>query len=195
MLAITAAALFVATIVLFCWLHAVNRSVHVVRDAVSLFGTGSTAGLFRIYGHLGTAAIALFAIAAYLRRPGPLPSIVAIGLVVLVVARVAVIAVPTDAKGQGTSLRGMFHLFLAVIVFAATYTVIANAAPLFAAMPLKAALDAMQLLCMLSLAGVVVTMLPPLKRLFGLFERAFLLSMLIWFELASMSFALRPVAG
>ena len=143
----------------------------------------------RAYAHLGTAGIALFSLQWYLQRPQQLTPVVAASLIVLLVARLAVAAVPTDAKGQPSSGRGRVHLALAITVFTATYTTIENATPAFASRPFSTPLLALRWLCMGCLAAVVVTMLLPRKRLFGLAERGFLLSALSWFLVSSLSLA------
>lgn len=189
MLAQAAAVLLAAAIGLLFWLHWAEPTLSPLHDAVSLYGAAASAAVFRAYAHLGTAGIALFSLQWYLQRPQQLTPVVAASLIVLLVARLAVAAVPTDAKGQPSSGRGRVHLALAITVFTATYTTIENATPAFASRPFSTPLLALRWLCMGCLAAVVVTMLLPRKRLFGLAERGFLLSALSWFLVSSLSLA------
>jgi hypothetical protein len=46
-------------------------------------------------------------------------------------------------------------------------------------------LDGLSLLATAALAGVCATMWRPLRRVFGLVERVFLLTVLVWFAVAS----------
>lgn len=194
MLACAAALLLAMAIGLLGWLHRAAPEHHPLHDAVSLYGAGVSAAGFRLYVHLGTAGIALFTWLVHLQRNAAVPPVVVFSLVVLLAARVAIAAVPTDAKGEKSSARGRAHLALAVIVFAAGYTALDNATPSFAALPFFAALSVLRWVCAGSLVAVVATMLLPGKRYFGLAERGFLVSMLLWFLVASLSLFGAPSA-
>ncbi|MFT3720001.1 DUF998 domain-containing protein [Pseudorhodoferax sp.] len=187
MLSIGSAVLYAVAIVMLACLHGQDRGVHWASDPVSNHALGAWRGVFNMYGYIGTAGALLLLAQFASDRSTQLPAVVPIAMVVLVVSRVLVLWVPTDQPGESTR-SGKLHLVFAIASFAAAYTAIANAtAALAHGAPawLAAGLASVRWLAMVSLTGVVVTMLPKLKRAFGAFERAFLFSTMLWFLLAS----------
>jgi hypothetical protein len=180
---------------MFFRLHAVDRSVDWVRDPVSHYAVGPRGRLFRTYGNVGTAAAALLACQIFFSRGPALPDIVLASLLLMVAARIGVIAIPTDAKGQASTRRGRIHLVLAIVSFAATYTAIANATPPLAEHAAYPALQGLRIVAMVALAGVVAGVSPLARRWFGLAERVFLLSTMLWFIVANIALVTtRPAA-
>lgn len=110
------------------------------------------------------------------------------------VARLGVALVPTDLEGQPRTAAGRLHLVLAVLSFALLYTAIDNATPLMTARAggvIAAALPLLRWTAAASLAALVLCLLaPPLRGLFGLAERAFLIATPLWMLLASLALAL-----
>lgn len=190
-LSVLSAALYVLAIALFGLLHRRVPEASWLRDAVSDYGVGPAAGLFRGYGHVGTAAAALLAIQFALSSAPGIPRAAVVAMILTPLLRMGVTLVPTDPPGAGTSARGRLHLVFAIATFAATYTAIANATSVLAAAAqggLAVILSGLYAVATLALIGVVMTMLPPLKRVFGLFERVFLLSTMLWFLAANVVF-------
>lgn len=189
MLPVASALLYLVALAMFLRLHVRDRSVDWVRDPVSYYGIGKVPRYFRVYGHIGTAGAALLTIQFFTATAPAFPVTVLLSMALLILFRVGVFAVPADSRNQPASLSGRIHLLFAIAAFAATYTAIANATPYFADARAFAFLVACRYTAMLGLACVVVTMFSPLKRFFGLAERAFLFSTMVWFLLASASFA------
>lgn len=177
--------LYVAALAMFASLHWLDRSVHWLHDPVSQYITGKHAALFRWYGHIGTAAALLLTIQLFRAAFPVFAPRVLVSMVLLVVFRIGVVLVLTDAKHARTTAKGRLHLLLAIATFAAAYTAIASATPAFATAPGPAFLIdflvAMRYLALASLTAVVLTMLPGLKGFFGLAERIFLVATQLWF--------------
>ena len=192
--ALVSATRYLVAIAQLIHLHSADRAVHWVRDPVSNYGVGPAARLFRRYAHIGTVAAGLMAIAFFSSSSPAFPPAVFVSLGILVLARLGVVAVPTDAKGAAPSARGRLHLVLAIALIAATYNVVASATPLLGGTAMSPGLQICHDLVLGGLIAVVVTMIPPLKRWFGLAERIFLLSTMAWFVLAGVALAL-PAGG
>lgn len=187
------AALYVIAIALFVRLHRRVPEVDWLCDAVSNYGVSPAAGLFRAYSHVSTLAATLLAVQFALSSAPGIPRAAVVAMVLTPLLRVGVTLVPTDLPGVATSARGRLHLVFAIATFAASYTAIANATPVLAAAApgwLAAILSGLYIVATLALVGVVATMLPALKRVFGLFERVFLLSTMLWFLAANAAFML-----
>lgn len=192
------AMLYMVAIAMFASLHRRAPETSWVRDAVSDYGVGPAARYFRIYGHVGTLAAALLATQFALSKSPEIPRVAVVSMFLLFAFRIGVFVVPTDKPDAPASTAGRVHLLFAIASFAATYTAIANASPALAtAAPawLSAIMSGGRFTAMVSLAGVVATMLPPLKKVFGLMERVFLLSSMLWFLAANVLFLLAASAA
>lgn len=181
------AGLYLLALVLFCALHASDRDVHWLSDPVSNYAVGPSGGLFRFYGHLGTVGAALLGILMARSVAPAFPSSVIASMAGVVLARIAVVLVPTDPKGQAPTRRGRLHLLLAIALFTLTWMAISDATPVLAASAWAPWLGGLRQVAMVSLALVVVTMLPPAKPFFGLVERVFLVATMAWFLVAALA--------
>lgn len=187
-----AVAAYLTATALFIGLHVSNRDYNVVTHAVSDYGVGSSATLFRLYvwsGNVGALALAyLFRLPA---QPRFAPA-TALCLALMVVARIGVAFVPTDLEGSRRTAGGVLHYLFAVLTFALAYVVIDNATPALTARGgpdgLHFLLSAARYTAAGSLGGVVLAMFGPLRRVFGLTERLFISSTLVWFLAASLTF-------
>jgi hypothetical protein len=183
-----------AALVLLVALHVVERERNPLRAAVSDYGTGKAAWLFRIYGAAGIIGAAALC-RAMLDYPGAVfPRAAAYCLGALAVLRLGVFAFRTDEGAFGRTREGLIHLAFAVLTFTLAYEVVSLGGPTALEItggPLRAAFAVLGWIVPVSLALVVVTMLPRLRACFGLAERAFLVSTLLWFGLL----ALRLFAG
>jgi len=185
--------LYVIALVMFANLHQRASDTNWLRDPVSNYGVSRARAYFRIYGHVGTAAAVLLAIQFALTTTAKIQRVAVVCMGLLLLLRVGVIHVPTDRPGMAKSTMGRVHLLFAIATFAVTYIAVASATPALDAVApawLAVVLSYTRIAAMLSLVGVVVTMLAPLRRVFGLTERAFLLTTMLWFLAANVEFLL-----
>lgn len=162
---------------------ALNRSgrYSVLSHAVSDYGVGPTKPLFAKSGIAGIVAAACLALALWLDGRFPVKGIwFLVGMAVL---RVGVIRFPTSLEGEALGRDGRLHYLFAIASFALLYMGIDALHPvvmtLLSGIPAMA-MSLLRTVITISLIGVVVTMLPPLRRVFGLVERVFLLSTQLW---------------
>ena len=187
-----AAVLQVAVLVLLARLHVLNPDYSITGHAVSDYGVGRTVGTFRIYLWLGNTAFLLF---AWLFRTSSNPTfqgVTSIYLLLLVLARVGVIMFPADLEGRRLTRNGLVHYAFAVAGFALVYLTIDRATDTLvgsAGLIDSTAWTALRWIVVASLAAVVLTMAGPLRRIFGLAERAYIVSYCIWFFLLALQFA------
>ncbi len=187
-----AAAFYVAAILAFVALHLKNRTLSIATSAVSEYAIGQSARLFTIYGIIGSLGAIALAVATYLR--GDFPARVPLYLALLVLIRFGVLVFRTDKGGKADTAEGRIHLLFAIATFALTYMALAAAGPdaeRLAPSALAQCLQVLSWIAAASLAAVVVTLAPPLRNFFGLAERAFLSSSLIWFLLFAIALAIR----
>jgi hypothetical protein len=181
-----AAASYILALALLIALHVVERQRNPVSSAVSDYGTGKAAWLFKAYGAAGIIGAAALC-RAMLDYPAAVFSRGAVYcLGALAVLRLGVLAFKTDEGAFGRTREGLIHLAFAVVTFTLAYEVVSIGGPTVLAItagPLNVAFAALGWIVPVSLALVVVTMLPRLRAFFGLAERAFLVSTLLWFLL------------
>ena len=104
----------------------------------------------------------------------------------LAILRLGVFAFKTDEAAFGRTREGLIHLVFAVLTFTLAYEVVSlggSTALEITAGPVNTAFAVLGWIVPVSLALVVVTMLPRLRAFFGLAERVFLVSTLLWFGL------------
>ena len=190
-----AAACYVLALGLLAALHIVEAQRSPVGSAVSDYGTGKAARLFKVYGAAGIIGAAALC-RAMLDYPGaefPRAAIWCLGA--LAVLRLGIFAFKTDEGAFGRTREGLIHLVFAVVTFTLAYEVVSiggSTALAITGGAMQAALAALGWIVPVSLTLVVVTMaLPKLRAFFGLAERAFLISTLLWFLLV----AFRLLAG
>lgn len=184
-----AAACYVLALILLLVLHIVEKQRDPVRSAVSDYGVGGAASLFKIYGAAGIIGAAALC-RAMLDYPGAeFPKEAAYCLGALAVLRLGVLAFKADEGSFGRSRQGIIHLVFAIVTFTLAYETVSIGGPTALAItagPLKAAFAVLGWIVPVSLALVVATMaMPRLRAFFGLAERAFLVSTLLWFLLLS----------
>lgn len=181
-----ALACYGAALVLLIALHVVESQRSPLRTAVSDYGTGKAAWLFKVYGAAGIIGAAALC-RAMLDYPGAaFPRAAAYCLGALAILRLGVFAFKTDEAAFGRTREGLIHLVFAVLTFTLAYEVVSlggSTALEITAGPVNTAFAVLGWIVPVSLALVVVTMLPRLRGFFGLAERAFLVSTLLWFGL------------
>ena len=195
MVTVLAVGALISTVACFgvlVWLHFLPTGYSPVRNAVSDYGVGRFARLYRAQ----TAAIAVAAIllAAGLEEAvDPGPALVIALLVVFAAARLAIPFFPTDVdRGQPTP-TGRIHTLLAGVAFGS----IAWAA---AALPdhvdwpdVHGTLVVLGWIVVATAVSSGLCMSRPLRRatepFFGIIERAFYLAMLTWFATVAVHLA------
>ncbi len=183
---------------IFIVLHFLPTGYHPVQHAVSDYAIGEYHRLFRIYlwsSAFGTLALAS-ALAAALGSP-LVPSWVLGFLVVLAFTCVAVSLFPTDIEGKPLTRTGILHYSFVVLSFAFMYTVPLNLTPtlttIFPWQQMQALLAFLATIALPALIAVVVTMWRPLRVIFGLCERLFLITTNVWFILVSASLVVKTI--
>jgi hypothetical protein len=178
-----------AAIGFFVALHFRSSGYSILGHAVSDYGVGPTRRMFAAYTSLGSAGGVAFAVALGLSRAPVVPGWIFGVLVVMVVARFGLTIFPTTLEGAKLTRTGLVHYVFAIVGFAASYTAIRNLTPAFgreaAWGPVQGVLDGLSILATAALVGVCATMWRPARRVFGLVERVFLLTVLVWFAVAS----------
>jgi hypothetical protein len=190
--ALVAAVLQALALLMLAHLHRIDRSPGVLTRAVSDMALDPmTARIFVVYGSLGTLAILCLACAVALSDRVALPARAPVYMALLGLLRIGVLAFPTDAPGAQKTRTGHVHLFFAVVTFSLAYMAIAASAPVVAALPgaIGPFLGGLRWIVAAALAGVVVTMAPPLHGLFGIPERIFLVGAALWFLLLGLLLA------
>jgi hypothetical membrane protein len=196
LLALLAVLLLLTYLAVFVALHVRDTGFSVIRNAVSDYGTGPTAALFRVAAVTnGLGVLALTgALAAEFGR-GPFSTGDYVILLLIPVTRLALALFPTDAPGSPVTWTGRIHLLLAIASFTFVYLSVANLTPFLSditAQATGAVLVGLRWLSAAGLAAVVVTLVvPALRRIFGLAERVFLLSTNVWFLVVAVVIAVR----
>ncbi len=182
-------------LVLLAVLHVMDAQRSPIRTAVSDYGTGKAAWLFKVYGAAGIIGAAALCRAMWDYPGAAFPRSAIYCLGALAVLRLGVFAFKTDEGAFGRTREGMIHLVFAIVTFTLAYEVVSFGGPTALSITggaLNTALAALGWIVPASLALVVATMvLPRLRAVFGLAERAFLISTLLWYLLV----AVRLFAG
>jgi hypothetical membrane protein len=181
----------VAYLVILAALHAVPTGYSPVRHAVSDYGVGRYRWLFTVALYVSSVGVLTLALALTSGIGAPPLSARDLGfLLVIPLARIGMTLFPTDLEGRPISRTGLLHYVFAVAAFTLTYLAISGLTPALRAYDLsewvRAPLGWANWAVGPALALVVITMLRPLRRVFGLFERIFLLTTNLWFALAAL---------
>lgn len=172
-------------------LHARSTGYNPIRHAVSDYAVGPTARLFATALTTSSAAVLALGFALILGVGSPpLPTRTVLFLLIIPLTRIGMTLFPTTLEGQHLTRTSLAHYAFAIAAFTLTYLAISETTPvLLASDPapwLHTTLTAAALTVAPSLALVVITMLRPLRRIFGLFERIFLLTTNVWFLAAAL---------
>jgi hypothetical protein len=176
----TAALLYFVQLALFLALN-IRGSYSLVGHAVSDYGVGPSRPLFTIYGLIGI--IAAIALGAAVLMDGRFPARGGVYLLAVAALRLGVLAFSTDLEGRRLTGTGKLHYLFAIASFALAYMAIDVLNPV--ALPVVAdwaspILAGLYWIVAASLAGVVICLIPALRRIVGLVERIFLVSVLLW---------------
>lgn len=180
-----------AYLVVFAALHWLPTGYSPVRHAVSDYGVGRYAGLFS--AGLYASSIGVLALAFALMRGIGAPPLAVRDLVYLLLiplARTGMALKATNLEGERLDRSGMLHYLFAVAAFTFTYLAISGTTSFLRASDptvwLRSPLGWIGWVIAPELALVVITMFRPLRRVFGLAERLFLLTSNLWFILVAL---------
>jgi hypothetical membrane protein len=171
-------------------LHALPTGYNPVRHAVSDYGVGKYSVVFTVALYVSSVSVLTLAF-ALLTGVGSPPLTVRdlTYLLFIPLARIGMTLFPTNLEGHRISRAGLIHYACAIAAFTLTYLVISGMTPALRALDpnawARAPLAFSESTVGPALAVVVVTMLRPMRKFFGLFERIFLLTTNIWFAVAA----------
>ena len=185
-----AAALYGLDILFLLSFQVLNRDYRWFSHAISDYGVGKTARLFKVYMLTGSLAAPLLAWQFWQASAPSYPAVIPIYLLLVMLGRMALGLYPNDLQGTARTKAGKIHHAATLLAFACAYMTVAEASPLLTASVSGALYTALTLLKHLISAGfiaVVITISPPLRPFFGLAERLFLYATAVWFLTASLT--------
>jgi hypothetical membrane protein len=172
-------------LVILCVLHALPTGYDPIHDAISDYGVGKYRSLF--WAQLVAGATACAAIALALTQLHPyVPKLVVVLLFANALARLLMPAFPTDQSGNRfETVKGTVHMVLAFVAFAAVAAAATGLGGLFTHYPEWSGVKGhLETLGWIVMGGAIATALaligPRLKRIFGLIERIFTVSVIAW---------------
>jgi hypothetical protein len=179
-----------AQLALLVALHVLPTKYNPVRDAISDYGVGDYRSWF--WAQLAAGALACTSVAIALTGLHPyVPTVVVALLFANAGARLLMPAFPTDQSGNRfETVKGTIHMVLAVVAFGAVAAAATGLGGLFSHYPAwHSAKSLLVPVGWVVLAGAVACALglvgPRLKPIFGLIERFFTLSVIVWIYLMS----------
>lgn len=177
-------------------LHVLPTGYDPRHNAVSDYGVGKYAPLFRV--SLWAGSIAVLALLAGLALGVGSPPLVSRDLAFLglvAVSRVGESLFPTNVEGERLTRTGALHYLFAILTFGFTYAAISGLTPVLVKLhPWHSDKGLLTWLARATLVGlilVVATLLPRLRRVFGLCERFFLLVTYAWLVLVAILLAVK----
>ena len=185
-----AAALYSLDLLMRLSFQVLNREVPVFSRAISDFGLGKTARLFRVYVMVGCLAPPLLAWQFWASDSPAFPAAIPVYLGLVALGRLGIAVWPDDPHGAPQTEAGHIHRAATILAFTCAYMTVVEATPQLGAMHegLRSSADLiLKHTISASFLGVVLTMSPALRPFFGLAERAFLYSTGLWFLLASLT--------
>ena len=177
-------------------LHFLPTGYDLVHNAVSDYGVGQYAPLFRVSLWAGSIAVLALAIGLTL-EPGA-PPLLTRGLVFLglvAACRIGESLFPTTVEGEKLTRTGAMHYLFAILTFGFTYAAISDLTPdlvkLYPWHAHRGALDWLSGAILVGLILVLATLLPRLRHVFGLTERFFLAVTYIWLVIVAWLLAVK----
>lgn len=180
---------FLLDLGIFVALHILPSDYSPISHAVSDYAVGKYKSLFRV--RLWVNALGILVLVAALASASRVQiatlDLLSLGLVAL--TRVAMSFFPTDLEGKKLTRIGLLHYLCAILSFAFAFTALRDMTPaLQHAFPWASSMFGfLYVLAPPALIAVIVTLVPMLRRIFGLFERIFLLTILAWLLLVSVA--------
>ena len=187
---IVAATLYGLDILILIAFQVMNRDSPQFSRAVSDYGLGKTARLFRIYILAGSIAAPLLAWQFWRAEAPAYPAAIPVYLVFVMLGRVGIGLFPNDLRGGAPSRQGKLHRAATMLAFTCAYMTVIEATPLLSGAvtgPLSLAVSGLKQLISLGFIAVVLTISAPLRPYFGIAERVFLYATAVWFLTASLT--------
>lgn len=184
------ATLYGLDILILISFQVLNRDYVLFPHAISVYGVGKTAHVFKIYVLCGSIAAPLLALQFWHAGTPSYPPSILVYLALVMMGRLGVGLFPVDLPGAAHTTSGQIHHAATLLAFACVYMTVVEATPLLAAGtagPLTTALSGLKHLISFGFLGVVLTISLPLRRYFGLLERLFLYATALWFLTASLT--------
>lgn len=179
------------SLAILIYLHLLPTGYNPISHAVSDYAVGRSGHLFRHYLWFGSIGVLALALCLMVGAKLPQPAGAALACLGLnAIGRVAASLFPTDLEGKRLTRTGAIHYAIAFLDFAFLTVAISNLTPLMVALPpwqpAAAMLAWLAWAAVPAVALVVITLLPPLRRVFGLCERLFLVATCLWLILAAL---------
>lgn len=197
--AVVALVLGLARLAMFIGLHVHASDYDPVRHAVSNYAVGRTRPLSSAMTWATGGMWLALAVAVGLGFPQWSDRIGVVAcLAVLALLFAALPLLPTDLEGERPTRIGRLHLLAAIAWFALSYACMGNFARLLQEPPaIGATLVVLSWVTLVSLILLIAALvLKPLRRrLFGLFERAFLVAVNLFYITVSAGILLQPALG
>ena len=176
-------------------LHLLPTGYNPIRDAVSDYAIGSYRALFWTFVIAG--AVSGFALAIALSQSRPSKPALAVAMLLLsAAARVLIPVFPTDQDGSRFQTRkGTIHMILAVAIFASIAIAASDLGDTLRHQPAWHAVYGLVagwlpwLITITASATGIAMIGPRLKRIFGLIERSYYASSIVWFFIVSIELA------
>lgn len=189
LLAVTSLVATLAYLACFVALHVLPTGCDPVRHAVSDYAVGRYAGVFRGALYASSAGVLALAFALVLGVGSPpVGSRDLVYLLLVPLSRIGMSLFPTSLEGERLTRTGAVHYVFAIAAFTFTYLVLSETTSVLQGLAPGSWLQHPLGWCGWTIAPalvlVVITMLRPMRRVFGLFERLFLLTSNVWFVLA-----------
>jgi len=171
-------------------LHVLPTGYSPVRHAVSDYAVGRYGPLFNVALYISSVSVLTLAF-ALIRELGSPPLTVRdlVLLLMIPLTRIGMTLFPTSLEGRRITRTGLIHYGFAIAAFTLTYLAISGMTPALQALTtgqwVHTPLGWAAWIMSPALVLVVITMMRPLRRIFGLFERIFLVTTNIWFALAA----------
>jgi hypothetical protein len=171
-------------------LHALPTGYDAARHAVSDYAVGRYGPLFNVALYISSVSVLTLAFALITGLGSPPPAARdLVFLLVIPLTRIGMTLFPTSLEGQRITRTGLIHYGFAIAAFTLTYLAISGMTPALQALTIgqwvHTPLGWAAWIIGPALFLVVITMLRPLRRVFGVFERIFLVTTNIWFALAA----------
>lgn len=164
-------------------MHFKNRDYSIFKHAVSDYAIGATSKLFILYCWASNFGAAFLCIIMF--RLNYIPTFIPILVIFMIISRIFLTLFPTDLEGQKLTLTGKLHYLFAISGFALAYIIVDNCTSALSKATefnsVYSYLHSISLVSMVSLILIVLTLFKPLRSIFGIVERIYLISIATWF--------------
>ena len=177
-------------LVVLAVLHVLPTGYNPVRDAISDYGVGRYRLYFAVQVWAGALACAAIAV-AFTRLHPYVPTFVVTALLVNAAARVLMPLFPTDQSGSRfKTVKGTIHMILAIVAFAGVAAAASSLSGLLTHYRdwhgIRTLVQALGWVVLVGAIATAVALIGPrLKKIFGLVERIFTFSVIIWLYVIS----------